>query len=209
MTEHGEPSDDHLMHITDKTQPIDLLNQWILEAKANPGIRESNAMILSTSGVDDEIHSRTVLCKACTEEGLAFYTNYLSPKGRDLARNPHAAATFYWDSMARQVNIFGQATRTSRANSEAYWSSRSRESQLSQHISRQSEPVTAREQLDQEWARADQEFKNKPIPCPAHWGGYILKPKHIEFWIGRPGRLHDRFLFEKCQNGWTFRRLYP
>lgn len=197
------------MNIGAKSNPLGIFEEWMTEAKANKAIREPTAMALATSGSDGELGVRVVLCKGWSEKGFTFYTNYHSRKGLDLAKNPNAAAVFYWDPMFRQVKIEGTVEKTSRAESEAYWNSRPRESQLSQFISRQSEEIDSREQLEKAWEEADKRFQNQTIPCPAHWGGYVIKPSSIEFWIGRPGRLHDRFSFEKDAAGWTFRRLCP
>lgn len=156
-----------------------------------------------------ELHSRIVLCRGWGEEGFTFYTNYNSRKGVDLAANPEASAVFYWDPVFRQVCISGKVTKTARADSEKYWNARERDSQISQYVSHQSQEVKSREELEQNWTKAEQEFAGKAIPCPAHWGGYVLVPRKIEFWIGRPGRLHDRYEFQRQKTSWSFRRLYP
>jgi len=191
-----------------ESQPIEIFKAWMAEAKQNPQIREATAMSLATTSGSD-LHARIVLCKDWSEEGFTFFTNYLSRKGLDLGQNAHAAAVFYWDPLFRQVNISGTVAKTSRQISENYWNSRARESQLSQYISQQSKPVDSRASLEGAWTRAEAEFKGKSIPCPAHWGGYLLTPQRIEFWVGQPGRLHDRYEYEKVNNRWTFRRLYP
>lgn len=191
------------------TNPIGLFDDWFNEAKATSTIREPSAMVVTTADKNLELHSRTVLCKHWDALGFVFYSNYQSQKGLDLQQHSKAAAMFYWDPLFRQVLISGSVTKTSRQDSESYWASRPRESQLSQYISKQSETLESRESLEAAWHAADLKFKNTPIPCPAHWGGYIIQPARIEFWIGRPSRLHDRFLFEKSQTHWTFRRLYP
>lgn len=178
-------------------------------AKNTPGIREATAMTVTTADSLGNLHSRVVLCKKWSEEGFVFYTNYLSRKGRELDRNSHAALLFYFDPLFRQIKISGTAEKTSREDSEAYWRSRSRESQLSQFVSRQSEAVSSRAELDALWAAAEKQFTGREVPCPAHWGGYLVRPKAIEFWLGRPNRFHDRFEFEKAPAGWTFRRLCP
>lgn len=179
------------------------------EAKAAGSMREPTAMVVSTAATSGELHSRVVLCKSWAEDGFVFYTNYESLKGQDLKSNPQAAAIFYWDPLFRQVKISGDVVKTSRAESEEYWNSRPKGSQLSQYISHQSQTVTSREELENRWREAETKFKDKPIPCPQHWGGYVLRPHTIEFWIGRDNRLHDRFKFQKQDSGWTFRRLFP
>ncbi len=179
------------------------------EAKANPAIREPTAMSVATASALDGLHLRVVLCKSWAADGFVFYTNYLSRKGLDLKQNPNAAAVFYWDPLFRQVKISGPVHKTSRLDSEAYWSSRPRESQLSQYISRQSQTVASRDELESAWQKAELEWRDKAILCPEHWGGYTLTPNEIEFWTGRPNRLHDRFIFEKTGKSWTYRRLAP
>ncbi len=166
-------------------------------------------MALATSDASGIIHNRIVLCKSWSEAGLRFYTNYQSRKGLELDGNPQAGAVFYWDPLARQIRVSGAVRKLTRQESQDYWNGRPRESQLSQFISRQSEPLSSREQLQKERDQAEKEFAGREIPCPAHWGGYSLEIKSIEFWLGQPGRLHDRFHFEKSGKAWTFRRLYP
>jgi pyridoxamine 5'-phosphate oxidase len=196
------------MNIGPDSEPFKIFNNWIGEAQNHPGIKEASAMSLATSD-GRELHSRIVLCRGWSEEGFTFFTNYQSRKGLDLAQDAEASAVFYWDPIFRQVCISGTITKTSREVSEKYWNSRARESQLSQYISHQSREVASRAELEAAWTKAETEFAGKPIPRPAHWGGYLLIPRRIEFWIGKPGRLHDRFEFQKSPKGWTFRRLYP
>jgi pyridoxamine 5'-phosphate oxidase len=179
------------------------------EAKSNAQIKEPTAMMLSTIGADGRLNARVVLCKSWTDLHFTFFTNYNSRKGRELDANPKAAAVFYWDAMARQITISGKVHKATREVSEKYWNSRPRDSQLSQYISKQSEACAGREALEQARLKADQEFVGKSIPCPAHWGGYVLEPERVEFWIGRTGRLHDRHEFENRGGRWTYRRLYP
>jgi pyridoxamine 5'-phosphate oxidase len=191
------------------TNPIELFGQWMTDAKNTPTIREPLAMAVTTTGENNVLHTRMVLCKHWDAAGFVFYSNYTSQKGLDLQHHSQVASVFYWDPLARQVQISGSVTKTSREDSERYWASRPRESQLSQYISKQSQTLDSRDSLETAWHEADQKFKNSPIPCPPHWGGYCIDPQRIEFWVGRTGRLHDRFLFEKSQTHWTFRRLYP
>jgi pyridoxamine 5'-phosphate oxidase len=209
LTKHGESRIPILMDISALTNPMTLFDEWMLEAKSNKGIREATAMALATLSAGGDLSNRVVLCKSWSEDGFVFYTNYTSRKGTDLAANPKAAAVFYWDALFRQVKITGTVTKTSREESEAYWNSRPRDSQLSQYVSRQSEEIGSREELESAWNEADKKFRSTEIPCPIHWGGYVLQFSSIEFWIGRPGRLHDRFTFEKAGPNWTFRRLCP
>lgn len=189
--------------------PLTLFNVWLTEAKANSAIREPTAMALATHSKTRGPSNRIVLMKAFSQNGISFYTNYLSPKGLDLSEEAEAAALFYWDPIAKQVRISGSVERMSRADSETYWKSRARDSQLSQFISHQSEIVKDRNELEEFVRAADAQFKDKPIPCPPHWGGYLLHPKRFEFWQNRPGRLHDRLQFERNGEHWTSARLYP
>ena len=197
------------MEIGPKSQPLQIFDAWMTEAKQNAAIREATAMSLSTLGGDGHLHGRIVLCKEWSDAGFVFFSNYDSKKGLDLQHSPEAAAVFYWDPMARQVNISGTVSRTSREVSENYWNSRPRDSQLSQFTSAQSQEIASREDLERAWLATEKKFAGQNIPCPAHWGGYVLMPDRIEFWTGRPNRLHDRQEFQKSGNHWTFRRLYP
>jgi pyridoxamine 5'-phosphate oxidase len=196
------------MSIGPDSNPLDVFKLWLEEATNHPGIKEASAMSLATSD-GKELHSRIVLCRGWDQKGFTFFTNYNSRKGLDLAADHEASAVFYWDPVFRQVCISGTVSKTSREVSESYWNGRPRESQLSQYISHQSQPVDSREELEKAWTKAEQEFADRAIPCPKHWGGYVLEPRCIEFWIGRPGRLHDRFEFRKAKQGWAFRRLFP
>ncbi|MBX3022988.1 MAG: pyridoxamine 5'-phosphate oxidase [Bdellovibrionales bacterium] len=208
MTKHVVASDDLAMQIGPDSNPIAIFDEWMKEVHLL-GLKEPNAMTLATSSPSGEIHARTVLCKSWSEDGLIFFTNYNSQKGHDLAANPYAAAVFFWDALSRQVKVDGTVEKTSRQVSEEYWRSRARESQLSQFVSQQSQPAPSREDLEKLRSEAEAKFHGQEIPCPAHWGGYLLRPKAIEFWLGRPGRLHDRHQFVKSTQHWTYRRLYP
>jgi pyridoxamine-phosphate oxidase len=192
-----------------KSQPLEVFSQWMTEAQSHSAVREPTAMTLSTASSAGDIHSRIVLCKQWSIAGFQFYTNYNSRKGRDLAQNPKAALLFYWDPFMRQVHISGFVEKVPRGESQEYWRSRPRESQVSQYISRQSDEVGSRQELESLWQACEQKFAGQEIPCPEHWGGYLVRPTGMEFWIGRPGRLHDRFHFEKAGSSWTFRRLCP
>lgn len=191
------------------TDPLPLIQSWIDEACATAGLKEPRATAISTLSAEGELSTRIVLIKQVTSEGLIFYTNYNSRKGHDLAANPRCSGAMFWDSLARQIRFSGPVQKTSRAVSEAYWNSRKKESQLSQFISNQSETVDSRDQLERQWRDAQQRFDGKDIPCPAHWGGYLIQPNVVEFWIGQPGRLHDRFEYRLNGPSWTGRRLYP
>lgn len=197
------------MEIRPDSDPIQIFSSWMIEAKQQATIREPTAMTLATLSPEGTLHARVVLCKGWSKDGFLFFTNYTSRKGLDLQHHPHAAAVFYWDPLFRQVKISGPVRQTTRPVSENYWNSRPQDSQLSQYISRQSQPAPPRADLEREHQLAKEKFKGHKIPCPTDWGGYLLEPKLIEFWIGRPGRLHDRYEFAKTSTLWTFRRLYP
>jgi pyridoxamine 5'-phosphate oxidase len=197
------------MEITAESNPIAVFEAWLKEAAATGKVREPTAMALATLASDGAIHNRIVLCKEFSAAGLTFFTNYCSPKGVELAAHPKAGAVFYWDPLHRQVRVSGSVHKLSVEESRAYWQTRPRDSQLSQLISEQSSELKSRDDLERKWQHAESEYEGREIPCPSHWGGYRMEPETIEFWIGRPGRLHDRFQFEKSQKVWTFRRLYP
>jgi len=196
--------------INSQTDPVALFHEWLATARSHPQIKEATAMALATVNAQVEPHVRVVLCKEWTVSGgLTFFTNYESRKGQDLEANPKAAGVFYWDPLFRQVKVTGEVEKISRRESEEYWRSRPRESQISQYLSKQSQLLPENVILEEVWASTSQQFANREIPCPAQWGGYRLRPKSIEFWIGRPGRLHDRYQFEKSGSLYTLRRLYP
>ena len=189
--------------------PIELFGQWLDEAKQSSGMEYPNAMSVATLNNEGEVYSRIVLLKDLRPEGFVFYTNYNSKKGEQIAKHPIASANFYWDSLQKQVKVTGTVEKVSREDSENYWNSRPRESQISQYISQQSQTVESKEILLKEHEEAKTQFKGMPIPCPEHWGGYLIKPKSIEFWIGQPARFHDRFEFRLVNSHWQCRRLYP
>lgn len=191
-----------------KSNPLEVFSEWMNLAQTQ-SIREPTAMSVASASPTGELHARIVLCKKWSEEGFVFYTNYDSRKGHDIALNPQVNLLFYWDPLFRQIKISGTAEKGSREDSVAYWRSRPRESQLSQYISRQSQPISSRKELEDLWKKAESRFAGQEVPCPEHWGGYLVRPQKIEFWIGRPNRLHDTFEFEKTNSHWTFRRLSP
>lgn len=196
----------------DQKNPLEKFMDWHDEARRT-SLKQPDAFTLSTLGKDGALNSRVLLVKEVRPNwpsgGLVFFTNYKSRKGQELEHSPRAAMTFYWDSLFRQVHFWGAVTKVSRSESEAYWKTRPRASQLSQWISKQSTPVSNREQMEQEWAAADKEFAGRDVPCPEHWGGYLLTPMKVEFWIGRDGRFHDRFTYQLVENRWVGKRLYP
>lgn len=190
------------------SQPFTLLKKWLKRAKQEKNLYEPWAMHLSTS-FRSRPSSRVVLLKEIKKEKLMFFTNYLSEKGKELQKNPYVACTFHWNNLKRQVRMKGSVTKVSRSVSLKYWKSRSRESQLSQWVSQQSNNVESREVLESLRNQAQKKFKNKEIPCPVHWGGYFVSVSEIEFWQERSHRLHDRFLFRKKNEKWEVQRLFP
>jgi pyridoxamine 5'-phosphate oxidase len=168
-----------------------------------------NAVTLATADKDGRPSSRAVLLKGVNERGFIFFTNYESRKGRELAENPNAALTIYWPDLERQVCIVGSVQRISREQSENYFKSRPRGSQLAAWASNQSDVVKDRAALDAKWNEMEKKFPND-VPLPPNWGGYVLKPERIEFWQGRPSRLHDRFQYTRQpDNSWKLERLAP
>ncbi len=168
-------------------------------------------MTLSTLDQHDQVHARVVLLKGISKDLFFFYTNYNSHKGEQLAFHSQAALLFYWDPLGKQIRISGDVRKTSRQESVSYWQTRSRKSQISQWISQQSQPISHRNELEQQYLEAQARFENQDIPCPEHWGGYALNPTHIEFWMAHPDRLHDRFLFTRNPSTkvWDVCRLSP
>jgi pyridoxamine 5'-phosphate oxidase len=191
------------------SNPFRQFQLWFTEAEAAVPILP-NAMTLATATPEGVPSARVVLLKSFDEQGFVFYTNYESRKGIELDENPAAALVFYWAELARQVRITGRVTRTSRAESEAYFRTRPLDSQLGALASRQSEVIPSREVLE---AKMDELFKKhlgEQVPYPSFWGGYRLAPTTIEFWQNRPSRLHDRLRYTKLDDGeWLIERLSP
>ena len=189
--------------------PVRQFANWFTAA-IEASIRDVNAMSLATAGRDARPSVRIVLLKSFDQDGFVFFTNYESAKGKQLDANPYAALGFYWIELDRQIRISGKVEKTSREESQAYFHSRPVGSQLGAWASRQSEIVDARRVLDARMAEMTERFQNKPVPLPPHWGGYRLKPDMMEFWQGRPNRLHDRFRYTQLADGsWQIDRLAP
>jgi len=189
--------------------PIRQFANWFTAA-IEASIRDVNAMSLATAGRDARPSVRIVLLKGFDQDGFVFFTNYESTKGKQLDANPYAALGFYWIELDRQIRISGKVEKTSREESQAYFHSRPVGSQLGAWASRQSEIVDARRVLDARMAEMTERFRKKRIPLPAHWGGCRLKPDIMEFWQGRPNRLHDRFRYTRLANeSWQIDRLAP
>ena len=166
-------------------------------------------MVLATVSRDGRPSTRNVLLKGVDERGFVFYTNYDSRKGCELAENPAAALTFYWPDLERQVCVAGTVSKVTVKESEAYFMSRPRDSRLGAWASNQSAVVPDRAALEKQWREIAARFPNE-VPLPPNWGGYVLKPDRVEFWQGRPGRLHDRFRYARqADNSWQLDRLAP
>jgi pyridoxamine 5'-phosphate oxidase len=188
--------------------PIKQFQNWFTAA-FDAQILDANAMTLATC-VDGKPAARVVLLKDFDARGFVFFTNYTSQKGRQLAKNPNAALVFYWMEVERQIRIEGKVEKTSHEESEKYFHSRPIGAQLGAWASRQSEVIDARRILEARLEEMKQRFAEGQVPLPPHWGGFRLKPERIEFWQGRPDRLHDRFRYTLQKNGaWSIERLAP
>jgi pyridoxamine 5'-phosphate oxidase len=189
--------------------PIRLFRRWFDEAIAS-GSRLPDAMTLATATKDGKPSARMVLLKQADEQGFVFYTNYNSRKARELDENPDAALVCYWVQLDRQVRVEGRVERVSAAESDEYFRTRPRESQLGAIASPQSDVIENREFLEQRFRDFEDMYRDRSVTRPAHWGGYRLKPEMIEFWQNRQGRLHDRILYQRQAAGtWTISRLAP
>ncbi len=190
--------------------PINLFNRWFHEVEDFGGVDEVNAMTISTIGLNGYPKSRVVLLKQFTFEGFIFYTNYNSEKGKAIENNPAVCLSFFWQSMERQVIIQGIAEKTSENISDNYFNSRPNGSKLGAIVSNQSEIIPSRNSLEIQLKQLEQDFENKEIPRPKHWGGFLVKPISVEFWQGRPNRLHDRIRYQlQADFSWKIDRLAP
>ncbi|MEH6562473.1 MAG: pyridoxamine 5'-phosphate oxidase [Marinobacter sp.] len=188
--------------------PFQQFEIWFGNAR-EAGILEPNAMSLATSGADSMPDLRTVLLKYFDERGFVFYTNYESRKAHEIAENPRAALLFPWIGLNRQVRIQGKVEKVSKTESLKYFASRPRGSQIGAWVSEQSKAITSRGLLEQKVAEMRRKFSEGEVPLPGFWGGYRVVPERIEFWQGRPSRLHDRFEYVREGNDWLIQRLQP
>ena len=192
--------------------PIEMFERWLGQAVV-AGVHEPNAMVLSTATPDGRPSSRMLLLKGVGPDGLVFYTNRGSRKGEELAANPRCALLFPWHLLERQVRVEGTAEDLDRARVEAYFRSRPRAAQLGAWASAQSRPVASRAELAASYARVQERFgaedDDGEVPVPPEWGGYRVVPEVVEFWQGRPGRMHDRLVYRRHGAGWVIERLAP
>ena len=191
------------------SDPFRLFDEWFADAQASEP-NDPGAMALSTADADGRPSVRIVLLKAHGPDGFAFYTNERSRKGDELAQNPRAALLLHWKSLRRQVRIEGPVSRVSSEQSDAYFATRSRDSQLGAWASDQSSPLPSRDEFENRYQKMQAKFDGVDVPRPPHWGGFSIDPETIEFWIDKPHRLHERRLFTRLADGsWTEGLLYP
>ncbi len=187
--------------------PITMFGRWFAVVQA-AGVHEPNAMVVSTVSTDGQPSSRMVLLKGVSGEGFVFFTNMRSRKGEELAAEPRCALLFPWHPLERQVRVEGAASVLPRADVAAYFATRPRESRLGAHASHQSRVVASRAELDEAYAEAERTYSAE-VPVPEEWGGYRVRPDVVEFWQGRPGRMHDRLVYRRVGEGWRTERLAP
>lgn len=190
--------------------PLDLFEKWMAEAERKIA-GTSNAVFLATAGPDARPSGRIVLLRGFDERGFEFFTNYESRKGIELRDNNYASMTFFWNELFRQIRVEGKIHKLPEEESDKYFSSRPRESQIAAIASDQSRLLKSRELLEERVRKTEKHFEGKTVVRPSHWGGYCLSPSSIEFWQGRPHRLHDRILYSRkdFSKDWIVERLYP
>ena len=199
-----------LMEDSISDNPMQLFKTWFHEVEESDGVDEPNAMTVSTIGLDGFPKNRVVLLKKFTHEGFIFYTNYTSEKGKAIAKNPNLCISFFWPNMERQVIIKGKAEKLANNLSDGYFESRPKGSQLGALVSDQSTVISSRQVLEDELSQLEKKYENKEVPRPDYWGGYLVKPESIEFWQGRPNRLHDRIRYTLQEDwNWKMERLAP
>jgi pyridoxamine 5'-phosphate oxidase len=190
--------------------PLELFRDWFIEVDTLFDTEETNAMNISTIGLDGYPRNRVVLLKKYTYEGFIFFTNYNSEKGKAINANPNVCLSFFWQSAERQIIIKGKAEKIPENLSDGYFESRPRGSQLGAMVSTQSDVVLNREELEAGLQALEAQYENKEIERPKHWGGYMVRPVELEFWQGRPNRLHDRIRYQLQEDyNWKIERLAP
>lgn len=192
--------------------PLVEFRRWFQAAQQAdpPHWLEVNAMTLATADRQGRVSSRIVLLKSVEAEGFTFFTNYQSAKGQQIQANAHVSLCFYWPHLERQTRIDGMASRVGTETSDRYFASRPRGSQLGAWVSEQSQPVASRQELEAALQALEAKYGDGPIPRPPHWGGYLVRPDKIEFWQGRPNRLHDRIQYRRAADqSWSIHRLSP
>lgn len=190
------------------TTPVEQFSKWWTDA-INSNIDEVNAMTLATVNAQGHPSARIVLLKGFDENGFVFFTNYNSHKGSDMEVNPFASLVFFWKELERQVRVEGRVSKVSPEESDAYFNSRPEGSRIGAWASPQSSVISSRELIEENVKELEQRFANTTIERPPHWGGYIVKPEIVEFWQGRPSRLHDRIRYSRTGEDWKIERLAP
>lgn len=207
IVHHRKSYEKHSLEVEDlKATPHEMLEFWLSEVEE---LHDFNAMVVSSVDASGQPHSRVVLLRGVNEEGLKFYTNYSSHKGQELEQNNKVALNFFWPTVERQVRVEGELHKLSDAESDAYFNSRPRESQIGAWVSPQSSTIESREVLNERFREYTDKFEGHPVPRPAHWGGYIIRPNYYEFWQGRPNRLHDRLTYRLHDGAWKISRMAP
>jgi pyridoxamine-phosphate oxidase len=193
---------------TVEADPLKQFNTWMKEALEKK-VSDPNSMIVATASSTGIPSARVMLLRDYSEKGFTFFTNYNSKKGREIDENPHASLLFFWPALMRQIRIYGLIEKVSPVVSSAYFKERPKASQVSAWVSPQSHPVKNRQDLDEHFSEFEEKYKDKEVPCPVFWGGYILKPESYEFWQGQAARLHDRiqYTLDKENNVWKIERL--
>lgn len=210
LADHRRSYEKSALSVDNLTEnPMTLFKAWFDEVEQVDKQAENNAMTISTIDEQGFPKNRVVLLKKFNEQGFVFYTNYTSEKGRALLRNPKMSLSFFWPQLERQVIVKGMAEKLPEAESDAYFASRPRGSQLGAWVSHQSQPIANRELLEQRAEELKSDYAGKPIPRPEFWGGFLVVPQSIEFWQGRANRLHDRFKYTAANKGWEITRLAP